>query len=302
MKVIDFWKTTKYETVWDVYYRECPTGSIFNNKSQIFKRINIDKNKWAADPLLFSYNGCNYLFFELFDRHSNKGSIALSEIKDGKINKPTIIINEKFHLSFPFVFEHNNSIYMIPETGEIQSLILYKAIDFPLVWKREKVLLNNIHSSDTIVFKSNDKLIVAASIIQKNASYCNNSFYELLPNLKMNYICSSLANDKGQRNAGGIIVYEDLLIRPGQSSENCEYGKYLSFFKIDPTTFNETLYKNIFIDDLRIDSSKKYIGIHTYSSNSTMEFIDLKYKKKNSFFKRLSILFKRAFKHLGGRK
>lgn len=298
MKISKFWKSTKYKTSWDVYYRNCPSGTIFTSNNTVFTKMDVGNNCWAADPLLFTLGDKSYLFFEMLDTKKNKGSIACSEIVDSKISKPRIVLNEDFHLSFPFVFETDGTIYMIPESGEANSVILYKALDFPYLWKREKVLINDIHSSDSIVFTFNNKMFLIVSVMNSNAMNCSNNYYKVEPNFKISLFHTSLSSVKGQRNAGPMIFSNGSIIRPGQCSDGIEYGKSLCFFLVDKDTFEESLFKEVGVDDILIDSSKKYVGIHTYSSNREMEFIDLKLRRKNCFIVRLFMIIKRIFVHL----
>ena len=120
------------------------------------KQLIIDKdyhNFGAADPFIFK----NYIFAELMDpklnstiiegRENNKyirlklhkgGYIAVAKNENPLIFKP--ILKDKFHFSYPHIFEYNNDIYMIPETYQSLQLRLYKCKDFPYTWELEKVL------------------------------------------------------------------------------------------------------------------------------------------------------------------
>ena len=63
------------------------------------------------------------------------------------------IIEENFHLAFPFVFFHENNLYMVPETAEANSIRLYKCNVFPHKWEYCYDLISNINCADTIIFK-----------------------------------------------------------------------------------------------------------------------------------------------------
>ena len=49
-----------------------------------------------------------------------------------------VVLEEDFHLSFPFVFKDGDDIYMVPESSKNSDIRLYKSVDFPLKWKFEK--------------------------------------------------------------------------------------------------------------------------------------------------------------------
>ena len=63
------------------------------------------------------------------------------------------MIEEDFHLSFPYIFEHKKNIYMIPESAQNQDIRLYKCTNFPYSWQLEKVLI-----------KDNDELIASVKL------------------------------------------------------------------------------------------------------------------------------------------
>lgn len=298
-KIIAFWKRTSKETSWKIFYRQDKKLSILEDDNKQFIEYQIgDKNKWAADPLVFETSKGTFLFFELFDKKTNKGSIACSAITDGKIGKYEIVLDEPFHLSFPFVFEFNDSFYMIPETGAKKQIILYKALDFPYKWRSEKVLLENINSSDNIVFFHDKTLFLLSSIIYSTASCCSNLLFNLDKELRINdKIIETPASVDGARNAGPILAKGDKLIRVGQFCPNNEYGKGLCFFEInnDNGIFSEKLLKIILPNDISFPKEDKYFGVHTYSYAHNLEFIDAKVTKKRYFLVRLSILIKRIF-------
>ena len=83
--------------------------------------------------------GVYYIFIEELLYSNNKGHISVFEIhKDGKITKPQMIIENDYHMSYPFVFTHKEQYYMIPETSHNSSIELYKATTFPYRWEFEK--------------------------------------------------------------------------------------------------------------------------------------------------------------------
>ena len=40
---------------------------------------------------------------------------------------PVVVLEENFHLSYPYVFEESGNVYMIPETSDVGDIRLYKA-------------------------------------------------------------------------------------------------------------------------------------------------------------------------------
>lgn len=75
-----------------------------------------------ADPFLFVKDGTLFLFYEDKKLFHN-GVIAMISTKDlVSWTEPVVVLKESCHLSYPWVFEKNGSIYMIPETCGLNSI------------------------------------------------------------------------------------------------------------------------------------------------------------------------------------
>jgi hypothetical protein len=98
-----------------------------------------------ADPFLFRHHDTLYLFYEITLPSDPAAKIAVS-VYDPAHDKwifQAIVLDEPFHLSYPYVFAHGADIFMIPESKAARSVRLYRATDFPLQWQLEKVLIHN---------------------------------------------------------------------------------------------------------------------------------------------------------------
>lgn len=113
---------------------------------------------FVADPFMLIKDEKYYLFFEAMNRGSGKGEIGFAESPDGKTwHYKKIIITEKFHLSYPYVFEWGNNYYLIPESGNDLSVRLYKATVFPEKWEFIGNLLHGDNYLDPSIFRYNDE-------------------------------------------------------------------------------------------------------------------------------------------------
>ena len=76
--------------------------------------FNVSNRYWMADPFLYERDGITYLFYEMYDYFRGRGVLAYSIINDDfSVSKPKIIINEKFHLSFPNIYEKRTLLLII---------------------------------------------------------------------------------------------------------------------------------------------------------------------------------------------
>jgi hypothetical protein len=98
--------------------------------------------RFIADPFMVRRDGQFHLFFEVLNEKRNKGEIGYARSLDLKNwHYESIVLKERFHLSYPYVFEHEGEIYMIPECAKSNAVRLYRATEFPLRWEQIASLL-----------------------------------------------------------------------------------------------------------------------------------------------------------------
>ena len=134
----------------------CPKG-IVNPVLTGADVVDIDA-RFVADPFIVFKDGGYTMFFEVLNRRSNQGDIGCAESSDGRHwEYKKIVIHEKFHLSYPYVFEWNNDYYMIPESCYDLSVRLYKAKSFPAEWQYVGNILSGYPYVDPSIFRHHDK-------------------------------------------------------------------------------------------------------------------------------------------------
>src|SRR5215207_4547380 len=95
--------------------------------------------KLVADPFLIKEDETYNLFFEVYNNDTKQGDLAVATSKNTWIwNYEKLIIDEPFHLSYPYVFKTDGEYYLIPESFEDNSIRLYKADEFPTQWSYVK--------------------------------------------------------------------------------------------------------------------------------------------------------------------
>ena len=50
------------------------------------------------------------------------------------------VIEEKFHLSYPFIFRFKNKYYLIPDSSSNFDIRIYLSNQFPFKWRLYKIL------------------------------------------------------------------------------------------------------------------------------------------------------------------
>ncbi len=118
------------------------------------KKVTDLKVDIVAHPFLVVTDTLYYMFFTAKDGKTDKGGIALAESKDGTDWKyRQVVIKEPFVLAYPYVFKWQGDYYMIPEAHTEVSVRLYKAINFPDVWKFEGEILSGEKFFAVTVFR-----------------------------------------------------------------------------------------------------------------------------------------------------
>jgi hypothetical protein len=236
-----------------------------------------------ADPLLIEHDGRHHLFCEEIEKGSRRGVISHTELRrDGvAADPPTAVLEAPYHLSYPFVFAHEGEMFMIPETSNVRRVELYRAVDFPRVWQRETVLLDEIVASDATLLAHGDRLWLFVGVAVPHAT--------LLDELHL-FSASSprgpwqahprnpiVSDVRCARPAGAIQRWGTRLVRPGQDGSR-RYGGSISFREIDELSEGDYAEHEIArLDPADLGSAR---ATHTYASDGRFEAIDLRRRER----------------------
>ncbi|PIE63304.1 MAG: hypothetical protein CSA25_00915 [Desulfobacter postgatei] len=117
------------------------------------------KARLVADPFGVRCEGRYYLFFEAEVKTNNgfKGKIAMASSENGQTwQYEKVVLSEPFHLSYPYVFTHENQFYLIPESRQYRQVRLYRAVSFPFHWELDTILLKGKRFADNTLFFYNN--------------------------------------------------------------------------------------------------------------------------------------------------
>lgn len=136
------------QTQWSIgiYLGEAPFNFIspenVSNPVLTAKEVTDVPAAFVADPFMIRKNSTWYMFFEVMNTQTRQGDIGLAISNDG-LNwvYRQIVLDEPFHLSYPYIVKWRNEHYMVPESCQANSIRLYKTIDFPTKWSLVGTLL-----------------------------------------------------------------------------------------------------------------------------------------------------------------
>src|SRR5262249_5301100 len=105
--------------------------------------------RFVADPFMIQRDATWYVFFEVMNATSEQGDIGFATSQDGWTwHYGAVVLDEPFHLSYPYVFESAGTDYLVPESLQAESVRLYKADEFPTRWSFVRPLLRGRDLSD----------------------------------------------------------------------------------------------------------------------------------------------------------
>jgi hypothetical protein len=194
------------------------------------KDVGSPKALFVADPFLVGEPGNWHIFFELMPRGSRKGVIGVAHSEDAsKWTYDRVVLEEQFHLSFPFVFRWDDQWLMIPESSEKGEVRLYRADSFPSGWRFERTLLTGRYS-DSVVWESDGEWYMLTSPRMETACL----FHAPEPIGPWTEHPSSPVVDgdlRSARPAGPMIASDRGWIRLAQDCEGT-YGRAVSAFRV----------------------------------------------------------------------
>lgn len=246
-------------------------------------------NTWCADTLLFEESGEHYLFVEQYDKKKDKGAIGYYTIENGIPVSKGVIIEDSYHMSYPFVFKHEGIIYMIPESSANSTVDLYVAVEFPSKWQLKKHLIENDKYVDSTVWEQNGQYYVLTYKKRANSQSGKTEWVLAVIRLNMESLSMEQISEKTYgtnvgRPAGHLFMRDGVLIRPAQDCSK-KYGESIILYAVDSLNsdgeYAEHETERISLQQLNTD--KRVDRFHTYSRDSKYEVIDAYMEKLDLF-------------------
>lgn len=189
-----------------------------------------------ADPFPLTWQGKDYLFFEDLGHKAEKGIIAVTAFDgDGRPGPAVPVLEEPWHLSYPFLIERDGEMFMIPESWTSREIVLYRAAEFPWKWQRHAVLVEGVEASDTTIVEHDGLLFMVAVVRDGVGGYSDTlaiwSAPDLLGPWQPHPQNPVLIDDRTARPAGNFHRQSGALYRPVQDCRRT-YGAALTFMKV----------------------------------------------------------------------
>jgi hypothetical protein len=268
---------------WELTVSERKGESLLPDKFQTLQAEDgcAGKGSYWADPFPVIYQGETWVFYEEYDSHSKKGKIGVGNWNGKKLQACKPVLEENWHLSYPFIWEENGDFWMIPESGEAHKLYLYQATEFPYQWKKIRVFFDGEGYDPTILKKDGKYWLFINQKSHPGASPFVELFLYSSPSLEnpiwtphaLNPIVSDVHSS---RPAGRIFERNGKLYRPAQDSGR-RYGHKIRIQEI--ITLSDFEYEEKTVEIIHPDESQGVLGTHTLNFSDSWIFSDNFYRK-----------------------
>ena len=265
---------------WKVGWRVNPGPSAFETGDLEGEPWNVlpdDGSFFCADPFPVTWRGQTAIFFELLHHErGGKGVIAGVNLEQGRLSSAYFsVIEGPHHLSYPFVFEHADDLWMIPECSTSKEVVLYRCVDFPRRWEPTAVLLRGFEAADSTLLQHEGRFWLMSSIRDGVGAYSDMLAIHHATRLEGPWIPHEnrpvLVDAAAARPAGRMFWHEGCLIRPVQDC-SIKYGTSINFARVDalaPDRFHQTI-----VSSLNAGGSWSGGRVHTWNRVGQLECID----------------------------
>jgi hypothetical protein len=242
-----------------------------------YTRLMPPKDRDWADPFVVEKSGRYYIFFEELPYAERKAHISMIELDAaGNASKPQRVLEADHHLSYPFLFEHDGHLWMLPESAKNRSVELYRCVDFPLVWRREKVLIDGLRLVDATLYRGADRWWMFANSAAGESRMFDDELHifhaERLTGDWQPHPKNPVKSDaRSSRPAGQLFTREGVLYRPSQVCVP-RYGAGLALqrvLKLTPQDYAERQ-----VERLLADPAAGLFGLHTMNRAGDLTVVD----------------------------
>ena len=242
-------------------------GNFLDADLKSISPVNLPKDEFWADPFLFEYEDNQYVFFENYSYKTEKGKISCGKVKDDKLVEITDVLDLPYHLSYPYIFEENGVVYMMPETSENKRLEIFRCQNFPDQWEICTTAFEGEQVVDASFYEDEQskKWLFLNKIVAPNVDRTSELHIYLVDSIKLNELLPHKQNpviidSRIARNGGAIFINGEHVFRPSQRNTDGMYGKALNINKVKKLTIEE--YEEEIYQVVDASFNEEFISIH----------------------------------------
>ena len=256
-----------------------PGGDVWSRRDLAGTRWNVladPVDHFYADPFPLHWQGRDYLFFEDLDHRTEKGIISVVAFDEAGRPGPAMpVLEEPWHLSYPFLIEHGGELYMIPESSNNFDIPIYRCTGFPLKWERHAVLVDDVEAADATIVRHGGLYWMTAVVRDGAGGYSDTlalwSAEDLFGPWLPHPANPVLVDDRTARPAGNMVSRDGNLYRPVQDCRRT-YGAALSLMRV--TRLDRDGFAQESEGTVTAGGAWPGSRIHTLNLNGRLEAID----------------------------
>ena len=265
---------------WGVHYACTDWKSLVLQRS---KRIPNPSGGYYADPFIHDTDQGRYCFVEEFRHSKNKGEIAVLRMDGTQPLRIGTVLEEPFHLSFPFLFEFENVLYMCPESHGSGQIRIYRCNDFPLHWQLHSVAMEAVAAVDTMIFPAHGVWWLMSSIhpLGDTETYPELHIFSAPDPLSGRWVPHEqnpvVVDPEFARNAG-LLRDGGKLYRVSQARSFSTYGAWATVSEVK--TLSLTTYEENLVSQLKPGFDSRASGLHHLQSCKDFTVWDQKHLER----------------------
>jgi hypothetical protein len=245
--------------------------------AKLKKLLPPDDRSWA-DPFLWKRGDDWFIFCEEWLTHKPHGHISVMQItRDGQVVSPARPVLEKdHHLSYPFLFEHEGTLHMLPEGGHGRAIDVYQCEEFPGRWRKRATLMRDLQYVDATLFEHAAKWWLFVTI-KRGLFALNRDLFVFWADTPLTdrwhpHPANPVVRDfKGARPAGRIFELGGKLFRPSQDCLIC-YGHSLRISEL--VRLDEKHYEERLVTEVNPDWEDRICATHHIDWHDGMVVMD----------------------------
>jgi hypothetical protein len=281
-RLVKFIENARFFDQWTVMVA---AGEELRDDFSGFRRLVPPRDRYWADPFVIQREDRYYVFIEEKVRAEGLGHIAcLTLDPDGEILARQSVLQKPYHLSYPFIFDYQGELYMLPESAQNRTLDLFRCVRFPDQWEYAATLIRGLHLVDATLLEHEGKWWMFANLKEEGGSswdqlhlfYADSPLSAAWEAHPRNPI---VADIRSARPAGRIFRRGGVLIRPSQDCSR-RYGYALQFNRIQ--TLDEHSYAETRESSLRPAKDSEIIAAHTWNAAGGLTVIDALIRRPKS--------------------
>ena len=256
-------------------------GDPLKFKPALAEAINPPRNCFQADPFFWQQGVETWCFFETFDYRTGLGYISAGQLESGRIENIRTVLEPGYHLSFPFLFEHDGQLFMMPESCASRRIELWRCTSFPGSWELHMTALEGTNSADSTLAEIDGQWWLFTNICDDPFGDMNSELHlfradgPMLDKLEPHPLNPVVFDSRCARNAGRIFQRDGVFYRPAQDNSHGTYGYGLHLMRIEELTME--CYRERSVRHIAPTFKRGIIGCHHIDILDNNIIFDVRY-------------------------